>query len=330
MADGGNLLLQVTRGEAEHIRRSWVFRYELNGRRREAGLGPLHTRGLAEAREEAKRLRLLLLDGIDPLDQRRRAAEERAVEAAKDKTFAQVAAAYLDAHGDDWRNAKHAAQWRTSLTHDAKAIAHLPVAAIGTEHVLDVLKPIWRVKPETASRTRGRIERVLAYAIAAGYRKREDGNPARWDGHLQELLGSKAKALKAKRERTGRSGHHAALPYQAMPEFMAELRQLDSLSGCALEFTILTVARTGETIGATWAEFDLDAAIWTVPPRSHEGGARAQDRAAQARHRDIARAQAPQCASVPAVQHGHAGATSRLAARPYDAWIPLDLPRLGR
>jgi integrase len=265
LADGGNLYLQLTTGPDNHVRRSWLFRYEINGRRREMGLGALSSRTLNEAREKAKALRLLLADGIDPLDDRRRIDEARAVEAAKNKTFGAVATAYFDAHGDDWKNSKHAAQWAASLTRDSKAICDLPVAAIGTEHVLDVLKPIWRTKPESASRTRGRIERVLAYAIAAGYRRREDGNPATWSGHLQELLGAKSKAAKAKRERTGKTGHHAALPYQELPEFMARLRALDSLSARALEFAILTAARTGEVIGATRGEIDLDAKTWIVP-----------------------------------------------------------------
>src|SRR5262249_38589511 len=168
--------------------------------------------------------------------------------------------AYRRAKRNDWRNAKHAAQWEKSLTEEAKALARLPVAAINTAHVLQVLEPIWRVKPDTASRTRGRIERVLAYAIAAEYRKPEDGHPRRWDGHLQELLGSKAAAQKAKRERTGKTGHYAALPYAEIPAFMAELRRLDSLSARALEFTILTAARTGEVIGARWDdEINLEA-----------------------------------------------------------------------
>jgi integrase len=265
LADGGNLYLQVTRGERDHIRRSWLFRYERDGKRREMGLGALHTRGLMEAREEAKRLRQLLLDGIDPIDHRRKTIESRAIESAKDKTFAEVAVAYLKAHKDDWKNPKHAAQWQTSLTKDAKAIANLPVAAIDTAHVLEVLEPIWKTKPETASRTRGRIERVLAYAIVAKYRKREDGNPARWDGHLEELLGSKAKALQAKRDRTGKSGHHSALPYKEVPDFVVALRRLDSLSARALEFCILTAARTSEVIGAKWSEFDLEERTWTVP-----------------------------------------------------------------
>jgi integrase len=265
LADGGNLFLQLTRGDGDHIRRSWLLRYELNGRRREMGLGPLQTRGLKEAREEAKRLRLLLLDRIDPISHRDKAVEALAVEASKNKTFGEVAAAYLKAHRGDWKNPKHVWQWEHSLTKDAKVIANLPVVAIDTAHVLEVLEPIWRTKPETASRTRGRIERVLAYAIAAKYRKREDGNPARWDGHLEELLGSKSKAQKAKRERTGRPGHHPALPYRDVPDFMAVLRRLDSLSARALELTILTAGRTGEVIGATWDEFDLTEKTWIIP-----------------------------------------------------------------
>jgi integrase len=265
LADGGNLYLQLIRGERGHVRRSWLFRYERDGRRREMGLGPLHTRSLKAAREEAKRLRLLLLEGIDPLHHRQQTIEGRAVAAAKDRTFGEVAVAYLKAHREDWKNPKHAAQWEASLTKDCRAITNLPVAAIDTAHVLRVLEPIWRKKPETASRTRGRIERVLAYATVAQYRKREDGNPARWDGHLAELLGSKFKAQKAKRERTGKSGHHPALPYKQVPDFMHALRQLDSMSARALEFTILTAARTVETIGMAWSEIDSIDGTWTVP-----------------------------------------------------------------
>ena len=265
LADGGNLFLQLTRGQNDHVRRSWLFRYELNGRRREMGLGATHTRSLKEAREEAKPLRQLLLDGIDPIEHRKKNIESRAVESAKNKTLAEVAAAYLKAHRDDWKNPKHVKQWETSLTKETKAIANLPVAAIDTAHILQVLEPIWRTKPETASRTRGRIERVLAYAIVAKYRKREDGNPARWDGHLEELLGSKARAAKAKRERTGKSGHHPALPYRHTPDFMQALRRLNSLSARALEFTILCAARTAETIGMKWSEVDFEERTWTVP-----------------------------------------------------------------
>jgi integrase len=265
LADGGNLYLQLTRAEGDHVSRSWLFRYEIDGRRREMGLGPLHTRSLKQAREQAKWLRQQLLDGIDPLEQHRKKIEGRAVEAAKHKTFSEVARAYLHAHKDDWTNAKHATQWERSLTHDAKAIANLPISAIDTAHVLQVLQPIWKTKPETAARTRGRIERVLAFATVAKYRRLEDGNPARWSGHLEELLGSKSKAKKVKRDLTGKSGHHPALPYQDIPEFMTQLRELPLLSARALEFTILTAARTAEVLGARWSEFDFGNRTWTVP-----------------------------------------------------------------
>jgi integrase len=264
-SDGGGLYLQTKRWPEGHVTRSWVFRYELRGVRREAGLGATHTRDLKEARDEAKAMRQLLLKGVDPIEYRDKDIEAKAVEAAKDKTFAEVARQYLATHRHDWKNAKHAAQWETSLTKEAKAITNLPVAKIDTAHILQVLEPIWRVKPESASRTRGRIERVLAYAIAANYRRREDGNPARWDGSLKELLGSKSHAQRAKHERTQKTGHHLALAYQALPGFMAALRKLDSLSAHALEFTILNAARTGETIGASWREFDLHEKTWTIP-----------------------------------------------------------------
>jgi integrase len=269
-ADGGGLYLQATNSEPDengriHVNRSWLFKYELNHRRREMGLGPLYTRDLKSARHEAKAMRELLLRGVDPIEYRDKDIEAKAVDAAKDKTFAEVARQYLATHRDDWKNAKHAAQWETSLTKEAKAITNLPVAKIGTAHILQVLQPIWRSKPESASRTRGRIERVLAYAIAAQYRRREDGNPARWDGSLKELLGSKSHAQRAKYARTQKTGHHPALPYRDLPEFMTALRKLDSTSARALEFTILTAARTGETLGASWREFDLHEKTWAIP-----------------------------------------------------------------
>jgi integrase len=246
--------------------KSWLLRYELHGRERWHGLGALHTFSLREARERARKARQLIQDGIDPIDHRNAAAEASAVEAAKNKTFAVVAKEYLEAHDGDWGNAKHAGQWEASLTRDCKAIAHLPIGAIDTSHILSVLTPIWRTKPETASRTRSRIERVIAYAVAAQYRKREDGNPARWDGHLQELLGKKSKAQKAKRVRSGKIDHHLpALPYKELPGFMAELRERESISARALEFTILTAARTGEIVGGPWDEIDLEAKTWTIP-----------------------------------------------------------------
>ena len=232
LADGGNLYLQVTRGHGDHIRRSWLFRYERDGKRRELGLGALHTRGRsAEAREEAKRLRQLLLDGIDPLEHRSEAHREPRGRSGQEQNFLRGRRRLSQGTQGQLEEFQTRCAMGGRLTKDAKAIANLPVAAIDTAHVLEVLEPIWKTKPETASRTRGRIERVLAYAIVAKYRKREDGNPARWDGHLEELLGSKAKAQKAKRERTGKSGHHPALPIKDAPEFMAALRQIQFAFG---------------------------------------------------------------------------------------------------
>jgi integrase len=266
--DHPGLYLQITPAGV----RSWLLRFERNGRERFMGLGPLHTVSLSEARVRARAARLKLLDGIDPIDHRKKAAEASAVEAAKHKTFAEVAGAYLEAHARDWTNAKHARQWQTSLTKDCKAIANLPIAAIDTAHILEVLRPIWHRKPETASRTRARIERVIAYAVAAQYRKRTDANPARWDGHLQELLGKKSAVKRAKRERTGKDGHLPAMPYAEVPGFLAELRQRPGIAARALEFTILTAGRSGEVLGGRWDEVDLEAGTWTVPAgRMKEG-----------------------------------------------------------
>jgi integrase len=257
--DGHNLYLQITPAGVK----SWLLRFEQHGRERWMGIGPTHTISLAEARQRARAARQLLLDGIDPIDHRSKVAEASAVAAAKNKTFAEVSKEYLDAHEGDWTNAKHAAQWETSLTKDCKAIAHLPIGAIDTSHILAVLQPIWRTKPETASRTRARVERVIAYAVAAQYRRREDGNPARWDGHLQELLGKKSAAKRAKR--AGKDAHLPAMSYAELPAFLATLRQRTGITARGLEFTILTAARSGETLGAKWDEIDFEGKVWTVP-----------------------------------------------------------------
>jgi integrase len=254
--------------------KSWILRYQRNGRERWHGLGPFHTVGLAQARERARAARLLLLDGIDPIDHRRQTHEASALEAAKHKTFGEVAQAYLAAHDKDWKNPKHVKQWQASFTQHCKPIAHLPIAAIDTAHILEVLAPIWHRTPETASRIRARIERVIAYAIAAKYRERADGNPAQWDGHLKELLGSKSGAQRAKRERSGTDGHHSALPYAELPDFMRELRDRSSIAARALEFAILSAARTAEITGAQWTEIDLDARTWTVPAERMKAGKR--------------------------------------------------------
>jgi integrase len=255
------LYLQITDAGVK----SWLFRYQRGPRERWMGLGPLHTFGLAQARERARAARAMHLTGIDPLDERRKVAEAAAVEAAKHKTFAEVARAYLKAHENDWGNAAHAAQWEASLLKDAKALADLPIASIDTPHILQVLEPIWLKKPTTASRTRARIESVISFATASGYRKRETPNPARWAGHLKELLADKVKAAKAKRVANGRDHHHAAIPYAEVPAFLTELRAGSSIAARALEFLILTAARSGEVMHARWDEVDLEARMWTVP-----------------------------------------------------------------
>lgn len=255
LADGGNLYLQALRGQGDHVTRSWIFRYERGGKRREMGLGALHTRGLREAREEAKRLRLLLLDGIDPFAARNQQTQQRRLESAKAMTFGACVVAYLETHDAAWKNDKHRAQWKMTLTEYCKAISDLPVKDIDTDLVLRVLTPLWKTRTATAARLRGRIERVLAWAKGRGLRTGE--NPARWQGHLDEMLAAPGK-LKAVR-------HMPAMPYAELPAFMGELRSRHSSTARALEFAILTGARTAETTGALWSEIDLDARVWTIP-----------------------------------------------------------------
>jgi integrase len=249
--DGGNLYLQATRGEQGHISRSWLFKYEIDGERHELGLGPLHTVGLAEARDKARELRRQLLDGIDPLTERRKQQQARIAERAKAVTFKQVAEMYLGLHLESFKNPKHRAQWRSTLaTYVYPKIGQMTVADVGPADVLRVVEPIWNTKRETASRVRQRVERILDYAATREFRSGD--NPA---AHVTESLpkGGNGK------------GHYAALPYAEVPAFMAELRARDSVSARALEFTTLTAARTAETIGAKWDEFDLKAHVWTVP-----------------------------------------------------------------
>ena len=251
-ADGGGLYLQVSRSGTK----SWIFRYALNGRAREMGLGPLHTITLAEARNLALEARRLKLARIDPIDARGADRQAKRLEDARAITFKQASTAYIQANKSGWKNPKHAAQWESTLTTYADPIfGSLPVAAIDTALVMRALEAIWSQKPETASRLRGRIESVLDWATARGYRTGE--NPARWRGHLDKMLPARAKVQAVK--------HHAALPYRDLPAFMAALRGQTGIGALALEFAILTAARTGEVIAATWEEIDFDAATWTVP-----------------------------------------------------------------
>lgn len=259
LADGGGLYLQVGPSGSK----SWIFRFKRDGRSREMGLGPLHTIGLADARDRAQEQRKLLLDGIDPIDARSAAKSLQSIRRAKAVTFAECAKAYIDAHQGGWRNPKHVDQWRNTLeTFAGPVIGKLPVDAIDTGLVMLVLDPIWRTKSETAARLRGRIERVLSWATVRGYRAGE--NPARWRGHLDQLLPAQSMVQRVQ--------HHAALPYNEIGVFMAELRAQEGIAARALEFTILKVARTGETIGALRAEFDHAEKIWTVPGERMKAG----------------------------------------------------------
>jgi integrase len=269
--DGGGLYLSVKPlKDGEGVSRSWIFRYRRAGRLRDLGLGPLTTVGLAAARERARQARQKLLDGVDPIEERHAARVAAAVSAARRMTFEQCAESYIEANRSGWKNAKHADQWRaTLLTYAYPIIGSLPVDVVETAHVMQILQPIWNTKTETASRVRGRIEKVLDRAKVLELRTGE--NPARWTGHLDHLLPAKGQVAPVK--------HHEALPYADLPSFMTELRKLDSISARALEFTILTAARTGDVIGATWGEIDRNEGLWTVPAGRLKGkkGARMRD-----------------------------------------------------
>jgi integrase len=266
LADGGNLYLQATIGRDDTVRRSWVFRYELDGQRHDLGLGSVDTLNLVEAREKARLLRQQLVDGIDPFTAKRQAKKERLAKLAAEAramTFRQCAEECIKSHSDGWKNAKHATQWRSTLkTYAYPVLGDLAVDDIATAHVVRALQPIWKEKPETASRVRGRIEKVLGWAAVRGFRSGD--NPARWRGHLQELFAAKGKVRPVE--------HHAALSFTDVPAFMADLRSRNSLSARALEFTVLTATRTGETIGATWDEIDFAAKAWTIAPARMKAG----------------------------------------------------------
>ena len=251
--DGHGLCLQITPSGVK----SWLLRYERAGRERWMGLGPLHTVSLQEARERARKARGQLLDGLDPLEARKAEHTRRALEAAKTITFEDAAVAYFNDHEKKWTNAKHRAQFLSTLKAYAfPTIGRLSVADIDTGLVLKSIEEIWRTKTETASRVRGRIEAVLDWATVRGYRTGD--NPARWHGLISEVLPARGKAQK--------TVHHAALPFAELPAFMAALRECEGGVGSrALEFTILTAARTGETLGARWTEIDFDEKMWKVP-----------------------------------------------------------------
>jgi integrase len=250
--DGDGLVLQVSSSGTK----SWIFRYKRNGRQKEMGLGSLRQVDLATARAKARECRKLLLEGRDPLEERRDAARARRAEAAKATTFDQCADAYIAAHRAAWKNQKHVGQWQSTLAQYASPlIGDLAVAAIDTSLVMKVLGPIWHDKTETAKRLRGRIEVILDWATVS--RLREGENPARWRGHLDQLLPKPTRIAPVK--------NFAALPWKEIPEFMRALRAREGTAARALEFAILTAARSGEVRGAAWSEIDLAEKLWTVP-----------------------------------------------------------------
>lgn len=256
--DGACLWLQVSKTGSK----SWIFRFTSNDRQREMGLGATHTVSLSEARAKAKDCRALLLDGRDPLDVRRAATLAAALAHARLMTFDQCATAYIAAHRGGWANAKHAAQWESTLaTYAGPVLGSLPVASVDTALVVRVLAPIWQTKTETATRLRGRMESILDWATVSQYRQGD--NPARWRGHLDKLLPAPTKVAKV--------AHHAALPWQQTGAFMAALRGREGVAARAVEFAILTAARSGEVRGAAWAEIDLDAGLWVIPAGRMKG-----------------------------------------------------------
>jgi integrase len=257
--DGGGLYLRVSKTGAK----SWVFRFQLDGKRRDMGLGPFPDISLAEARGKATAHRKLRHEGIDPLEAKIAQRQAQRISFAKGWTFRECAAEFIEKNRAGWRNAKHAAQWTATLsTYVYPTLGELPVSAIDVGLVVQVLDPIWAKKPETASRVRGRIEAVLDAATVRGYR--QGPNPAQWKGNLAHILPARAKVRKV--------AHHAALPFDQMSEFLAALQCRDGMGARALEFAILTAARTGEVLGARWGEIDLAAKLWTVAAERMKAG----------------------------------------------------------
>lgn len=269
--DGAGLYLAITRAQgstaakdADAVNRSWLFIFTApDGRRREMGLGSADHVSLADAREAAEKARKLLIGGVDPIEQRKADRAAAALNRMRVLTFKQACEAFIKANKAKWKNEKHAAQWGATLEAYAyPKIGALGVGAVDVGAVLSVLEPIWNEKPETAARLRGRIEAVLTWATVRGYRAGE--NPARWRGHLSEVLPERGKVKGVK--------HHAALPPAELAAFMATLRKQEGMAALALEFTILTAGRTSEVLGARWAEMDLTEKVWTVPGERMKGG----------------------------------------------------------
>ena len=258
-ADGGSLYLRVATGGSKR----WIFRFTIAGRTRDAGLGAFPTVSLIRAREQAAECRRLVGAGADPIEARKNNRQVALAASAKAMTFEQCAKAFIASHETGWRSSVHRRQWRKSLAaHVYPAIGAQPVAGIDTALILKVLEPLWTKKPETASRVRARIERVLSWAKVRGYREGE--NPAAWRGHIDQLLPPKRKVRQVT--------HHAAMPYREISTFMDKLRADTTLGARALEFLILTATRTSEALGARWDEIDLDQRMWTIPAGRMKAG----------------------------------------------------------
>lgn len=246
------LVLQVSKTGTK----SWLMRVAVGGKRREIGMGGYPDVTLAGAREAARVVREKIKSGIDPIAERAAARSALAAAVASALTFKQAAAKFIEANEAGWKNAKHAAQWTSTLeTYAYPTIGNLQVSHVETSHVVGILEPIWNTKTETASRLRGRIESVLDWAKVRGYRKGE--NPARWKGHLDHILPPRAKVQKVR--------HHTALDYRDIGAFMAALKAVDGMGARALEFAILCASRSNEVRGATWAEIDEKAGVWIIP-----------------------------------------------------------------
>src|SRR6187402_246311 len=253
--DGGNLYLQVSRSGTK----SWIVRYTFAGRKHDMGIGPVRDVPLAKAREKAATVRAQLMDGVDPISER----TDRRLANAPGVAFSGYAEEFIETNQSGWKNAKHAEQWRNTLTTYAyPVIGQKPPREVTTDDMMDILKPIWSTKNETASRVRGRVEQILAYAKVKERHDRD--NPATWKGHLEQLLPKPSKVKKVK--------HMEALPFAELPAFMVKLRAMPGIAARALEFTILTCARTTEVTDAPPEEFDLERARWVVPKERMKAG----------------------------------------------------------
>ncbi|MDQ7954779.1 MAG: integrase arm-type DNA-binding domain-containing protein [Pseudomonadota bacterium] len=252
------LHLRITKGH-----KGWVLRIMVGERRRDLGLGPYPEISLADAREKARDMHKLVREGVDPLSSKRAQRNALLARQAAEKDFDWCVDEFLKSKSDEWKNAKHRQQWENTLqTYASPHLGKLLMQDIDLQHVLLCLEPIWKTKNETASRLRGRIEAVLDWATVRKYRTGE--NPARWKGHLDKVLSAPAKIQKVQ--------HHRAVPIDDMAAFMGDLRQRSGVAAQALEFVILTAARSGEVRGAPWSEFDLDARVWTIPAERMKAG----------------------------------------------------------